>query len=185
VCGWKMNNVPLRKGHGILDHWKNEMLPIRRELHKEFPVRGMNVAMENAFTKACVLAELEEVAGCRRYATLDLLVTDPKYQRQGAASTLLKGFVDQLESAGRPCYVVASTMGKQLYMKHGFEPSKKIDFDAREWYGGNRRCVHWVMVQHPWRGGKTVKRIMPSPSPSPRRGDNTARRLRSHHLRGT
>lgn len=184
VCGWTMNHKALRKGLDVFDCWEDEVLPVRRELHDEFPVRAINVAMDEAFTKAVVLAELGEVAGERRYATLDLLATDPKWQQQGAASALLREFLDRVEGAGLNCYVVASTMGRRLYMNFGFEPRKSIQFDAREWYDGNRRCVHWLMMRQSCAGGRTMKNKRRSPSSLPQRRDKANCRLRSRSLHG-
>lgn len=45
VCGWTMNHKALRKGLDVFDYWEDEVLPVRRELHDEFPVRAINVAM--------------------------------------------------------------------------------------------------------------------------------------------
>jgi len=51
---------------------------------------------------------------------LDLLVTDPKYQGQGAGSMLIKWGLDIADELHVPAYLESSRVGHKLYGKFGF-----------------------------------------------------------------
>lgn len=52
---------------------------------------------------------------------LELLVTDVKYRRRGAATLLIKWGTDSADKEGICCRVEASPMGKPVYAACGFE----------------------------------------------------------------
>ena len=52
---------------------------------------------------------------------MELLATDPSYQRRGLAGMILKYGTDLADAANVPCYVDASPQGKALYEKCGWE----------------------------------------------------------------
>ena len=52
---------------------------------------------------------------------LQILVTDPKYQRQGAGSMLVKWGCDKADELGIIGTLTASKAGLKTYLKHDFE----------------------------------------------------------------
>lgn len=52
---------------------------------------------------------------------LDLLVVDPKYQRQGAGRMLVKWGTAEADRLGVKAVVEATTYGRGLYEQEGFE----------------------------------------------------------------
>jgi len=61
-----------------------------------------------------------ELMGHEAHCLLDLLVTDPKYQGQGAGSMLIKWGLDIADELHVPAYLESSRVGHKLYGKFGF-----------------------------------------------------------------
>ncbi|RAL03360.1 GNAT family N-acetyltransferase [Aspergillus ibericus CBS 121593] len=60
------------------------------------------------------------IMGPRPHYYLDTLLTHPDYQRQGAASRLIRWGCDRADHDGRPIWVDASPEGAALYQRFGF-----------------------------------------------------------------
>lgn len=72
-----------------------------------------------------------EAFGLTPIADLKVLVTDPKYQRKGAGSMLIKYGCDVADEKGVLCALGASEAGYSLYMRHGFEIVEQNEMDLR------------------------------------------------------
>lgn len=78
---------------------------------------------------------------------LKFLHTDPKHQKRGAGGMLVKWGVDKAKEMGLPAYLEASTAGKPLYEKHGFETIGECIFDLGKWGGEGTSGV--ALMLHP------------------------------------
>ena len=54
--------------------------------------------------------------------------------------------LDIADKLGLPSYLEASPMGKGLYERMGYQPVRRMDFDAREW-GLGRDLPHYIMYR--------------------------------------
>lgn len=65
-------------------------------------------------------ARIKWFAG-KPYGVLMWMVTDPKYQRLGAATKCVQWFIDRCMELGIPAYLEASDQGAPVYQRLGFE----------------------------------------------------------------
>lgn len=77
---------------------------------------------------------------------LALLFSDPDYQGKGLGSALVRWGMAQAEKDGVPVYTEASSVGKSLYAKLGFEEVEEIDLtslipDGRQY---KLACMIWM-----------------------------------------
>lgn len=77
-------------------------------------------------------------------ADLTVIITHPKYQRQGAGSLLLKQGLTRADEAGLDTYCYASVQGRPLYERHGFEVVQVDSMDLSE-YGVDHVEIRAVM----------------------------------------
>ena len=82
------------------------------------------------------------------YAVLNILVTHPKYQRQGAGSMLVKWGCDKADEYGIICALQASKKGEAVYTKHGFEIKSVREMDLKP-YGVDEVELRRGMVRQP------------------------------------
>ncbi|KAK1589882.1 acyl-CoA N-acyltransferase, partial [Colletotrichum navitas] len=76
--------------------------------------------------------------GGKRYVVLQALATDPRYQRQGVATKLVRHGLEKVDSQGFPCWIHASPTSHSLYVKAGFEEVGRSDYDLDEWAPGGK-----------------------------------------------
>ncbi|KAF9776158.1 hypothetical protein IL306_005689 [Fusarium sp. DS 682] len=69
------------------------------------------------------------------YVYLKMLNTDPKHQRRGAASLLLRSGLEEADSLGIPVVLESSVQGRKLYEKFGFEEVDRDTTDFSSWGG--------------------------------------------------
>lgn len=62
---------------------------------------------------------------------LSILVTDPKYQRRGAASMLVRWGCEEADKRGMVANLMATQAGLSLYLKHGFRVVSETPLDLR------------------------------------------------------
>jgi hypothetical protein len=77
---------------------------------------------------------------------MELLVTDVKYRRRGAATALVKWGTQKADEEGVPCRVEASPMGRPVYRSCGFVDIKPWEVTAR---GQDETLEFWVMRREP------------------------------------
>jgi len=64
---------------------------------------------------------------------LSALITDPKHQRRGAGSMLIKWGTDIADAAGIECCLEATETGRPLYERHGFEVARELPVEAEKY----------------------------------------------------
>ncbi|MFX1569073.1 MAG: GNAT family N-acetyltransferase [Promethearchaeota archaeon] len=74
----------------------------------------------------------------KRYLDLMSIAVDPKYQRKGIASKLLKAMFEKADSYGYYTYVSADIDNVDFYKKHGYKVIKELnikinDYDLSNW----------------------------------------------------
>ncbi|KAK2044757.1 acyl-CoA N-acyltransferase [Colletotrichum somersetense] len=79
----------------------------------------------------------------KKYVVLQALATDPRHQRRGVATELVRhGLEEVVDPQGLPCWIHASPASHNMYVKAGFEEVGRSDYDLDEWApggkGGNR-----------------------------------------------
>lgn len=75
-------------------------------------------------------------------------MTDPKYQRRGAGSMLVKWGCDKADEMGIICALQASAAGEQVYLRQGFELKRTAVMDLRP-YGVEAEELRRGMVRLP------------------------------------
>ncbi|KAK1992584.1 acyl-CoA N-acyltransferase, partial [Colletotrichum falcatum] len=76
--------------------------------------------------------------GGKRHAVLQALATDPRCQRRGVATELVRHGLEEVDSQGLPCWIHASPASHQLYVKAGFREVGRSDYDLDEWAPGGK-----------------------------------------------
>jgi GNAT superfamily N-acetyltransferase len=79
---------------------------------------------------------------------LKLLHTDPKHQRRGAGSMLLKWGTAEADRLCLPAYLESSAEGRILYERHGWREVGKLVVDLRKWGGPSDTCST-LMLREP------------------------------------
>ncbi|WQF88206.1 Putative GNAT domain, acyl-CoA N-acyltransferase [Colletotrichum destructivum] len=74
----------------------------------------------------------------KRYMVLQALATEPRYQRQGIATRLIRHGLEEADSQDLPCWVHASPTSYKLYAKAGFEEVGRSSYDLDEWAPGGK-----------------------------------------------
>ena len=91
-----------------------------------------------------------------------VLYTDPKYQRQGAASAALQWGLSRTDEMGLPCLLEATRMGYDagIYHRHGFYDLASMEFnDGRPLERRSRLSSSWHMCMvRPAKGEERPKR---------------------------
>lgn len=66
---------------------------------------------------------------------VDLLATDPDFQRKGLATMLLKHGLAAADAEGRTTYIGATPAGRLVYTKVGFRDIDFLTVDLSKWGG--------------------------------------------------
>lgn len=80
-----------------------------------------------------------------------ILMTHPKYQRQGAGSVLVQWGCEKADSLGLLSALTASAAGEKVYTKHGFEIKEATELDLRP-YGQDAIELRRRMLRSPGTG---------------------------------
>lgn len=113
---------------------------------KGYP-KGANHAACKAFFDA-VGAKWEVHADYTDMYMVNLLATDPNYQRRGLARRLLGEVLALADTEGKRALIGATADGHPLYLKLGFEDVDLIDIDLRP-FGGKSVTRQWVQIRQP------------------------------------
>lgn len=98
------------------------------------PRRDGNPERMNVWTKETQRARrilLDETLG-DHYLQLQVLATDPEFQRLGAGSQLCKWRMKLAELNNTAVAVFASPMGQRLYANLGFEGISRVNIEAKD-----------------------------------------------------
>lgn len=78
-----------------------------------------------------------------------MLHTDPKFQRRGAASALLKWGTQRADDLRLPAYLESSWQAHALYGKHGFKNVKVFEVGLKAFGGGDETQSAPLMLREP------------------------------------
>jgi GNAT superfamily N-acetyltransferase len=76
------------------------------------------------------------------YLVLDLIFVDPKHQRRGAGSELVKWGADQADQMGGEAFVESTPFGRRLYEQNGFQVMEDITLQVPD------KWAHKPAIQH-------------------------------------
>ncbi|KAL9106637.1 MAG: hypothetical protein Q9227_008357 [Pyrenula ochraceoflavens] len=79
-------------------------------------------------------------------AMLEMLCTDPKHSRRGAASLLLEWSCKRAKEEQLPLYLETFETGHKLYERYGFHDVDSHIWDMRP-FGGSGTCWHGLMLK--------------------------------------
>jgi len=144
VSGWSENADPFpSKDTEERRRWIEEGVKRCRPM---YPTERTNFDLDAAYNRAIAAVENTDVTGDQKYNVLQLLATDPDHQRKGLGKALLEHGLKRADQQGMPCYMLASTLGKPLYEKHGFVVKAEVPFDGTQ-HGGRSQGRHWAMFR--------------------------------------
>lgn len=86
----------------------------------------------------------------RSVMVLDICVVRPNFQRRGLASLLVKWGLRKAEELGQDgqsieCITEASSMGKPVYLKLGFQPEMELEFKVDEEFKDRQRPPNTIL----------------------------------------
>ena len=73
-----------------------------------------------------------EHMGNRAFIHVHALYTSPKAYRRGAGSMMMQYAVEQAEKYNLPMFLLATRLGKSLYVKFGFESKEEVVFNIKD-----------------------------------------------------
>ena len=82
-------------------------------------------------------------------ADLHLLHTDPKHQRRGAASLLMKSGFRRADELNLPIYLESSPMAHAFYQKQGLKDIEQFSLGLSQFGGGDEFHVAPIMMRQP------------------------------------
>ncbi|KAK4503127.1 hypothetical protein PRZ48_006554 [Zasmidium cellare] len=149
---------PFGKVVGV-SHWK--MFPHERseeELQREkeasdkddelYPdPEGFNTTAMEDFG-ACTKALKDKHIGRKPHVYLQVIGTRDGHQRRGVGALSMKWGTEKADELGVPMYLDATTKGKGLYKKWGFQEVDVVPFDARK-HGYPDPLTHVCMLRPP------------------------------------
>lgn len=77
------------------------------------------------------------------YLFVDILATDPDWQRMGAGKMLMEEVCNEADRRGWPAWLEGTQEGVRLYEKMGFVGKERIWVDLERWKGGADRGEDW------------------------------------------
>ena len=110
----------------------------------------------------CLRKVMNSWMGERQFLLLTMLVTEPRYQRRGVGSALVRWGNAKADADNVPSFLEGSPFAYKLYLKCGWKLVEKHDVDLREWtpYGkrydmGYGIYSHYYMIRLPEPGRRT------------------------------
>jgi GNAT superfamily N-acetyltransferase len=79
---------------------------------------------------------------------VQLVATDPAYQRRGLASKLLKHMLQFADGEGKMAYIEATALGFPVYQKLSFKEVDIVEVDLSK-YGGKGYASNRIMQREP------------------------------------
>ncbi|KAF9734086.1 hypothetical protein PMIN03_003092 [Paraphaeosphaeria minitans] len=110
---------------------------------------GVNEAACEAFFGGLVVRK-KAIMGTKPQIYLHMLHTEPKYQRRGAASALLKWATERADQLGLPVYLESSFEAHVLYGRYGFKDAEIFECDMRP-FGGDKIVTVPLMIREPFK----------------------------------
>ena len=78
-----------------------------------------------------------------------MLHTDPKHQRRGAASALIRWGTQKADELGLPVYLESSAEGHVLYNRHGFKDIEIFEVDLKPFGHDKIHCAPLMLREVP------------------------------------
>ncbi|KAJ5117425.1 hypothetical protein N7448_011057 [Penicillium atrosanguineum] len=91
---------------------------------------------------------LRDIMGTRPFYHLDMLMTDPRFSRRGAAQKLIEWGIGQANRRQLPIYLESSVMAQPLYQRNGFQPVGDYTMDLAKFGGAGVEKVI-IMIRMP------------------------------------
>lgn len=76
---------------------------------------------------------------------LDIIFTDPKHQRRGVGSKLVKWGTDRADEMGVDAFLEATRFGRPLYENNGFEVTESVVIEVPEKWAHKPRLQFFRM----------------------------------------
>ena len=155
---WKVVDTDLNSQIIAFAVWRvfRQDQPLSEQGRPSFPRSDANAAPENgnpdvnnkifeAFLESHAEARKNVIAG-RKRVHLSILATDPKHQRRGAGTMLMKKGAELAEQEQLESWLIATPIGEPVYRKAGFERVEGgiCTFDLTP-YGGQGPEVNVIM----------------------------------------
>ena len=74
------------------------------------------------------------------------LYVRPDYQRRGLGGVLVGKMVQRADELGLPAYLESSTVGYNLYTRHGFREIDRVVVDLASWGGSKGQDNTYVLM---------------------------------------
>jgi len=87
----------------------------------------------------------EKTAAKGPFLFLDIIFVDPKHQRRGAGSKLVKWGVDRADEMGVEAFLEATRFGRHMYEQHGFQVTEDIVYEVPEKWAHKPKIQHFFM----------------------------------------
>jgi GNAT superfamily N-acetyltransferase len=82
------------------------------------------------------------------HSVLDIIFTDPKYQRRGAGTKLVKWGVDRADEMGVEAFLEATRFGRHMYEQNGFRVMEHFIFPVPEKWA-NKPTLQYSFMRRP------------------------------------
>lgn len=120
VSRWSIQLYDTRLERSLKEEVDARLQPEIPELRRDV-ARQFYTMLHQGKRQALGIRDDGNIASIRQHIELQTLYTHPSYQRRGIASALLVWGVDEADRLGLIVYLSASTEGRALYEKFGFE----------------------------------------------------------------
>ncbi|KAJ5872314.1 uncharacterized protein N7529_004667 [Penicillium soppii] len=91
---------------------------------------------------------LRDFMGTQPFYHLDMLMTDPRFSRRGAAQKIIDWGIAEADSKQLPIYLESSLMARSLYERNGFQRVQDFTMDLAN-YGGVGAERVTIMIRMP------------------------------------
>ena len=124
-----------------------ESLRERQDVGKRSWPEFTNVKLVEEFWGEIVRSRKMHSESMGPHVSVDILATDPEFQRRGAGRMLMEKVVEEADERGLPCVLEGSEEGLRLYRSVGFEEvvgeGGSIWVDLGRWVDGGDKGKGW------------------------------------------
>lgn len=109
---------------------------------REWP-EGTHVALIEDFWPRIAECRLRYGKQLGPHVDVEILATDPEFQRIGAGRMLMDAVCEEADRLGLPAYLEGSEEGRRLYEAVGFEGKEDLWVDVPRWEKGGDKGADW------------------------------------------
>ncbi len=120
-----------------------QQLEARTDAGKRSWPEGTHVAMVEEFWSRIAEARHRYGKQLGPHVDVEILATDPEYQRMGAGRMLMEAVCAQADRLGLPAYLEGSEEGRRLYEAVGFVGKEDIWVDLTRWEDAEDKGKEW------------------------------------------